>query len=114
MNRDDVVGALREVVDGRHVRWRSPGGIHYDGVERTLEVYDVEARDQLALLKGLRAMRADIDRAASGRVVFVFYTPSQSRERRAALAPVLLSAQLPFARTDIAVAENQTLPPRTR
>jgi hypothetical protein len=112
MTRDEVVSAVREVVDGRHVRWRSPGGVYFDGAERTLEIYDVEARDQLVLLKGLREMRTAIDDAAGGPVVYIFYTPSQSRVRRARLPASILAVHVPFRHHDVAVAENQTLSPR--
>lgn len=112
MNRAEVVLAIRDAVDGRHVRWRSSGGVRFDGAESTIEIYDVEPRDQLPLLKGLRPMRDRIDEAAGGRAVFVFYTASQSRQRRERLQPEILLERIPFRGRDVAVCENQTHLPR--
>jgi len=44
----------------------------------TLDIFDAPARDQLMLLRQLRAIRDDIDAAAGSAVVFVFHTPSET------------------------------------
>jgi hypothetical protein len=51
----------------------------YDGRERTLEVFDADAREQRELLRRLRPARPELDAAAGGPLVIVFHTRAESR-----------------------------------
>jgi hypothetical protein len=50
----------------------------YDGRERTLEVFNADAKEQSELLRRLRPMRAVLETTAGGPVVLVFHTRKES------------------------------------
>lgn len=73
-SRARQLGAL---LDGRPVRAVPQPG-DYDGRERTIEVFDADAKEQRRLLRRLRAVRAELDATTGGPVVFVFHTRKES------------------------------------
>lgn len=79
-SREEVPARVAEIV-GRRARWAPPGRCvaGYDGCERTLEIFDADAGDQLALLRALRAERGELERAAGGPLVVLFHTSSETR-----------------------------------
>lgn len=66
---------------GRPARWLSPDSYAagFDGSERALEVFDVEADEQLGLLQLLRPHRKELEAIAGGPLVFIFHTKARSR-----------------------------------
>lgn len=78
--REDVPRRVAEIL-GRAARWATPDRSlgDYDGRERTLEVFNADASEQRALLRGLRAERTDLERSAGGPLVILFHTPSETR-----------------------------------
>jgi len=79
ISREDVPQRVAEIL-GRPARWASPGRSlgDYDGRERTLEIFSADAGEQRTLLRGLRAERPDLERAAGGPLVILFHTPSET------------------------------------
>jgi hypothetical protein len=71
---------LRDLVDGRPGRWAETRNLlgDYDGRERTLEVFNADARYQRILLRKLRAVRDELERAAGGPVTIIFHTSAES------------------------------------
>lgn len=55
----------------------------YDGRERTLEVFNANARDQLQLRTRLRPIREAIESACGGSLVIIFHSEEQSASRYA-------------------------------
>jgi hypothetical protein len=81
MDRSEVPALVSTLVALRPVRW-APHELavgDYDGRERTLEIFNAAAPDQLKLLRELRAVRAELAQAAGGPVVFIFHTPQESQ-----------------------------------
>lgn len=76
MNREDVPAAVAREI-GRPVRWASPV-FHYDGCERTLEIFNADVSEQVDLLRRLRSLRSELEQAAGGPIVFVFHTRSET------------------------------------
>ena len=68
------------VLLGRPARWLPSGFAlgDYDGVERTLEVFNVDAREELSLRRMIRSHRAELEAAAGGSIVFVFHSRFES------------------------------------
>jgi hypothetical protein len=83
MTRAEIPGRVSAVLGGRLARWRVGGGPAFDGVERSLEIFEVEARAQREALKTLRPVLAELEVAAGGPIVFIFFTPAQSARIRA-------------------------------
>lgn len=75
-----VPDRVSDLFDGRPTRWgpSSTAVGDYDGRERTLEVFDADAGEQRALLRRLRDMRPDLERAIGGPLVIVFHTTSET------------------------------------
>lgn len=73
MTRDEVPAAVTRVL-GRRARWvpRELRVFYYDGVERTLQVFDVPVRDQMRALESLDGIREEIETAAGGPVIILF------------------------------------------
>jgi hypothetical protein len=71
---------IRDVMDGRPVRWADAPNLvgDYDGRERTLEVFDADAKDQRLLLRRLRPIREELEQAAGGPVLVIFHTSLES------------------------------------
>ena len=65
------------LLDGRPTRWAEPV-MDYDGRERTLEVFLADAAEQRDMLRRLRPVRSDLQRAAGGPLVIVFHTRAES------------------------------------
>ena len=80
MTRAMIVRRVADLVGGRAVRWlpadRAFGG--YDGRENTLEIFNVEAKEQRSLLRSVSPGRAEIERAIGGPLIVVFHTPSET------------------------------------
>ncbi len=79
-SRDEWLPRLRDVFHGRPVRW---GAVEhtvgdYDGRERTLEVFNADAREQRPLLTSLRSVRAELEAVIGGPVVVIFHTTAES------------------------------------
>ncbi len=82
-DRADVPLAVSKLMGNRPVRWAPPEKMvfDYDGRERTLQVFNAAAKDQLELLKALRPIRAELQKAAGGPLVIIFHSPEQSESR---------------------------------
>lgn len=78
LDREAVPLRVSELLDHRPVRWgETIGG--YDGSERTLEIFEADAREQRELRRRLRPVRAELDAAAGGPIVILFHTRAESR-----------------------------------
>jgi len=49
----------------------------YDGRERTLDVFNADARDQLDLLTRFRDLRPEIEAALGGPIIVLFHTTTE-------------------------------------
>jgi hypothetical protein len=78
--REDFVPQLVLLFDGRPVRWAGPPQTlgDYEGNDRTLEVFNADAAEQLELLRRLRPMRDELESAAGGPVIIIFHTRKES------------------------------------
>ncbi|HET7501119.1 MAG TPA: hypothetical protein VFK02_08955 [Kofleriaceae bacterium] len=77
--RDQWLPRLRRAFDGRPVAWAGGRVIgDYDGRERTLDVFDADARDQLDLLTRFRALRSEIEAALGGPIIVLFHTTKET------------------------------------
>jgi hypothetical protein len=76
--RKDIPLVVSNLLDGRPTRWASSAVGNYDGRERTLEVFEADASEQLALLRELRSVRAELRAVADGPLVIVFHTRAES------------------------------------
>lgn len=67
-------------MDGRPARWAEVSNLvgDYDGRERTLEVFNADAKDQRMLLRRLRPLREELELAAGGPVIVIFHTSVES------------------------------------
>lgn len=79
MTRDEVARHVAELL-GLPARWASAHRSisSYDGCERTLEVFDADAGEQLPLLRRLCSERAALEHAAGGPLVIVFHTRAET------------------------------------
>ena len=91
VTREEIPGRVAELLD-KPVRWCSREHCIpvWDGFERTLEVFDAAAGEQLGLLKKVALIRADAETAAGGPLVVIFHTPEQTHR----LYPEFSSAAL--------------------
>ncbi len=83
MTRTEVPYVVSKLMGDRPARW-APAALRlgdYEGRERTLEVFNAEPKDHLALRKALRPVRSAIQEAAGGPVVFIFHTERESAKR---------------------------------
>ena len=79
MARQVWLPRLREVFDGRPVAWAGPRAVgDYDGRERTLDVFNADARDQLGLLTRFRGLRPEIEAALGGPIIVLFHTTTET------------------------------------
>jgi hypothetical protein len=80
VERDSWPKRLRDIMGGRPVRWAEERDLmgDYDGRERTLEVFNADAKDQRTLLRLLRPVRVDLELAAGGPVIVIFHTSAES------------------------------------
>lgn len=71
---------IQALMDGRPVRWADARQVigDYDGRERTLEVFNADAKDQRVLLRRLRPLRTELETAAGGPVIVIFHTITES------------------------------------
>jgi len=77
--RHEWLPRLREVFDGRPVAWAGPRAVgDYDGRERTLDVFNADARDQLDLLTRFRGLRPEIEAALGGPIIVLFHTTTET------------------------------------
>jgi len=81
LTREQIPDRVSDLLEGRPVRWmpssRAVGD--YDGRERTLEVFEADPREQLDLLRRLRDVRPDIERAIGGPLVVLFHTSAETQ-----------------------------------
>ena len=79
-NRESWPKRVRDTMDGRPVRWAEAPNLvgDYDGRERTLEVFNADAKDQRMLLRRLRPVREELELAAGGPVIVIFHTSAES------------------------------------
>jgi len=91
LSRKDVPWHVALAV-GRRVCWAPPERAvgDYDGRERTLEIFMVDAREQRELMRSLRALRTEIETAAGGPIVVVFHTVAETTR----LYPEMLQASV--------------------
>jgi hypothetical protein len=82
MPRAHVPYAVSELLGHRPVRWAAPLG-DYDGRERTLEVFFVEASEQEGLLEQIWDRMPELETAAGGPIVVVFHGRAESMRRDA-------------------------------
>jgi hypothetical protein len=73
VTRDEIPKVVSHLLEDRPVRWAVGVVGDYDGRERTLEVFEAKAADQLDLLRSLRPVRSEIQAAAGGPIVIVFH-----------------------------------------
>ena len=73
--RDTILKEVAYIL-GRPVQWadRSRYVNSFDGIDRAVEVYNVEADKHLALLENLRPHRENWEKALGGPMVFLFFT----------------------------------------
>jgi hypothetical protein len=77
--RDEWLPRLREVFEGRPVAWAGSRAVgDYDGRERTLDVFNADARDQLDLLTRFRDLRPEIEAALGGPIIVLFHTTRET------------------------------------
>ena len=89
MTRDEVPAFVSKIVDGRPVRWiptvRCIPALGLVGSvgsgERTLQVFNANAKDQRRLRETIAAHRGWLEKAAGGPLVIIFYSEKQSQER---------------------------------
>jgi hypothetical protein len=81
MNRDDIAKQVSMLLGDRPVRWlpRERLLVDFDGSSRTLEVFNADPGEQRALLRVLRPHRAALETAASGPIVVIFHTTSETQ-----------------------------------
>jgi hypothetical protein len=75
--RERILPRVSRLLD-RPARWASTAVGDYEGRERTLEVFDADAPDQLALRRLLRPIRDELHAAAGGAVIVIFHTRAES------------------------------------
>jgi len=72
MTRDEWLPRLRDVFGGRAICWATPV-CGYDGCERTLEVFNADARDQCERLRQFRSVRSEVE------TMLIRLTPNEAR-----------------------------------
>jgi hypothetical protein len=77
-DRESILARVSELLDRRPVRWGEMI-FGFDGYERTLEVFDADAREQRELRYRLRDVRPMLDAAAGGPIIILFHTRVESR-----------------------------------
>jgi len=77
--REEIGQRIATLLD-RPVMWSPPERTigDYDGRERTLDVFNTDAEEQLTLRKRLRPLREEIERVIGGPIVIIFHTKSET------------------------------------
>jgi hypothetical protein len=106
--RESWLPRLRDLMDGRPVRWAEAPNLlgDYDGRERTLEVFNADAGEQRGLLRRLRDVRKELEATAGGPVVVIFHTRVESSR----LYGDFVGAALRTEATDDVAASDCDLP----
>ena len=79
MMREDLLPVIIAAFEGRPAGWAEAQALgDYDGRERTLEVFNADARDQLDLLTHFRSLRPEVERVAGGPVIVIFHTTKET------------------------------------
>jgi hypothetical protein len=112
ITRDSAVHVVSELLGGRPARWLTAPVADYDGHERTLEVFDADAGEQLELLRRLRTVRPELSAAVGGPLVVVFHTRAESARLHGDLLKSWPRAS--YLGVDVDVQLGQVLPPRKR
>ena len=83
--REQILHRVAELLGDRPVRWADPRQFigDFDGRERTLEVFNADALEQLELLRRMRPIREELEAVAGGPVVVIFHTRTESARRHA-------------------------------
>jgi len=77
--REDLLPSISAVFEGRPVRWAGPHALgDYDGRDCTLEVFNADVREQLALLTRFRPLRPEVEAVAGGPVIVIFHTTKET------------------------------------
>jgi hypothetical protein len=76
MTKLEVPARVAALLD-RPVRWAQPI-FAYDGCETTLQVFNAEMSEQDGMLMRLEPHRAELEAAAGGPLVVMFFTRKQS------------------------------------
>jgi len=78
---DEIVRRISVLLGGKSVRWTPAAQAvgDYDGRDRTVEVFEVEAREQRPLLRRLRPERKRIEDVIGGPLIVLFHTPAETR-----------------------------------
>lgn len=117
--REHVLPRISAAFEGRPVRWADDDVLgDYDGRERTLEVFNADAREQLELLHRFRPLRPDVEQLAGGPVVVIFHTTKETArlyaefiakhdEERLAVLARRTSELLPEARLELRAADAE-------
>lgn len=84
MTREEVPAFVTSVLR-RDARWAEATEllVAYDGHQRTMLVFEVEAREQMQMLEAVHPHQPALEAAAGGPIVFIFFTASQTQRRRA-------------------------------
>jgi len=72
VTKEQIVTAVSQVL-GRPVRWAPRDKCLHECRDRILAVYETPAKEQLAMLRKLRSFRQEMDEAAGGIVVVMFF-----------------------------------------
>jgi len=70
-NKGDILQMLSKLLDNRPIRWAESTIGGYDGCERTLEVFNTDAAEQLELIRKIR-QRVDSS------LVVIFHTRAET------------------------------------
>jgi hypothetical protein len=98
--RQDLLPGISAVFEGRPVRWAEPHALgDYDGRDRTLEVFNADAREQLGLLTRFRPLRPDVEAVAGGPVIVIFHTTRETARLYADVIAQTVEARLRVAGT---------------
>lgn len=109
---------------GRQVpaRWAEAHALgDYDGRERTLEVFNADAREQLELLTRFRPLRSEVETVAGGPVIVIFHTTRETtrlyaeviakhKEERLTVLARKISELLPEAHVEFQRADEKRTP----
>lgn len=79
MKHSDVPSILAKILN-RPARWAPTNSRigSYDGQERTLQVFNVEAKEQPLLLDHIEPYRSSLEQAAGGPLLIIFLSTRQS------------------------------------
>lgn len=101
--RDEIARRISDLLYGRPVRWVRNAVGDYDGRERTLEVFNADAREQRELFRALRPIRREMEAVAGGPVIVIFHTRAESMRLYSDFVQHALLAEVTF---DVDTAER--------